>query len=145
MFTNNTKLGNNFHFKDQIPKNLKILKRVPIRQTLVIRSLWEFYVFTSCYIILMEWTFYYFIICMWMSATVHINGTAQFTFFLVMRLTITIVKSCDFLILILVPNFSSLNLENGLKKHLRNVAEIKFRSVKLVVTFFILYKCDYVI
>ena len=31
--------------------------------------------------------------------------------------------------------FSSLKLENGLKKHVRNIAEIKCGSVKLVVIF----------
>ena len=39
-----------------------------------------------------------------MSTTVRGNGTVQFTFFLVMKLNITIVTSCDSLILILVPN-----------------------------------------
>ena len=33
-------------------------------------------------------------------------------------------------------NFSSLKLENGLKKHIQNAAEIKCGSVKLVVIFF---------
>ena len=55
MFKNKTRLGNNFHFKDQIPKDQ---------------------------------------ICG--------NGTVQFTFFLIMRLNITIITSCDSLILIFV-------------------------------------------
>ena len=33
-----------------------------------------------------------------MSTTVRVNGTVQFTFFLVMRLNITVVTSCDLLI-----------------------------------------------
>ena len=40
--------------------------------------------------------------CKLMSTTARVNGTAQFTFFLVMRLNITIVMSCDSLIAILV-------------------------------------------
>ena len=43
------------------------------------------------YVILIEWTFYYFVICKCMSTIVRVNGTVQFTFFLVMRLNITIV------------------------------------------------------
>ena len=50
-----------------------------------------------------------------MSTTAHVNGTVQFTFFLVMRLNITIVISCDSLIVILeLSFFSSLKLENGM-------------------------------
>ena len=65
-----------------------------------------------------------------MSTTICVNGTVQFTFFLVMRLNITIVTSCDSLILIPVTLIiSSLKLENGLKKHARNVAEIKYEFV----------------
>ena len=40
--------------------------------------------------------------CKCMSTTVRVNGTAQFTFFLIMRLNIAIVTSCDSLIVILV-------------------------------------------
>ena len=40
-----------------------------------------------------------------MSTTVHVNLTLQFTFFLNMRLNITIVMSCDSLIVILVTQF----------------------------------------
>ena len=55
------------------------------------------------------------------SPTVRINGTVQFTFFLFMKLNVTTVTSCDFLIVILVPFivilviFSSLKLENELR------------------------------
>ena len=46
-----------------------------------------------------------------------------------MRLNIAIVTSCDSLIV---------KLENGLKKHIRNVAEIKYGFVKLAVIFLLL-------
>ena len=55
------------------------------------------FAFSSCHVILVEWTFYYF------ATTVHVKGTVQFTFFFVMRLNITIPTSCDSLIVILVP------------------------------------------
>ena len=71
-----------------------------------------------------------------MSTTVRVNGTVQFTFFLVMRLKITIVKSYDSLITILVTFFSLLKLENGLKKYVRNVAKIKHEFVESVVILF---------
>ena len=59
--------------------------------------------------------------CKCMIITVRVNGTVQFTFFLVVRLNITISTSCDSLIVII---FSSLKLANGLKKHVRNVPRI---------------------
>ena len=71
-----------------------------------------------------------------MSTTVRVNGTVQFTFFLVMRLKITIVKSYDSLITILVTFFSLLKLENGLKKYVRNVAKIKHGFAESVVILF---------
>ena len=43
--------------------------------------------------------------CKCMSTTVHINGTVQFIFLLVMRLNITIVRISYSLIVILMPNF----------------------------------------
>ena len=75
-----------------------------------------------------------------MSTTVRVNSTVQFTFFLIMRFNITIVTSCDSLILMLVPcTFSSLKLENGLKKkHVRNIAKIKYGFVELVAILFVL-------
>ena len=79
-----------------------------------------------------------------MSTTDCVNSTIQYTFFLVMRLTIAIVTSCDSHFVILF--FSSLMLENELKKHAQNVAEINYRFVKLIVIFFNFNtKCDYVI
>ena len=51
--------------------------------------------FNSCYIILIEWTFYYFVMRKCISIAVCVNGTLKFTFYLVMRLNITIVLSCD--------------------------------------------------
>ena len=65
-----------------------------------------------------------------MSITVHVNGTVQFTFFLVMNLYLLIV------ILILVILFSSFKLENGLKKHVQNVVRKKYGVVELVVILF---------
>ena len=38
-----------------------------------------------------------------MRSTVHVNGTVQLTFFLVMRLKITIATSCYSLTVILIP------------------------------------------
>ena len=61
------------------------------------------FAFNSCYVILTKWTFYYFVKCKRMDTTVRVNGTVQFTFFLVMRLDITVVTSCDSLIAILAP------------------------------------------
>ena len=57
-----------------------------------------------------------------MSTTDRVNGTAQFTFFLVMKLNITVVTSCNSL-------FSSLKLENGLKKYVQIFAEIRFMDL----------------
>ena len=69
-----------------------------------------------------------------MSTTVRANGTVQFTFFSVMRLNITIVKNCDSLNCNPCNSiFSLLKLENGLKKHVGNVATIKYGFVELVV------------
>ena len=68
-----------------------------------------------------------------MSTTVRGNGTVQFTFFFIMRLSITIITSCDSLIVILETYFLIIKLENGLKKHVQNVARIKNGFVKLVV------------
>ena len=40
--------------------------------------------------------------CKYMSTTVRGDGTVQFTFFFIMRLNITVITSCDSLIIILV-------------------------------------------
>ena len=71
--------------------------------------------------------------CKCMSTTVRGNGTVQFTFFFIMRLNITIITSCDSLIVILVTYFLMMKLEKGLKKHVQNVARIKNGFVELVV------------
>ena len=63
------------------------------------------------------------------------NGTVQFTFVLVSRLNIAIVKSYSSFAAIFVPCFLSLELQNELKKHVRNVAEIKYGLVRLVAIF----------
>lgn len=68
-----------------------------------------------------------------MSTTVRVNGTVKFTFFLVIRLNITIAISCDSLIVIFVK------LENGPKKHVWNVfkIQIQYEFVKLALIFFL--------
>ena len=60
------------------------------------------FVFSSSYVILTEWTFYYLVMCTFMSTTVPVNVTVQFTFFLIIKLNITIVTSCNLIIAILV-------------------------------------------
>ena len=85
--------------------------------------------------------------CKCMSTAVCVNDTVQFTFFLIMRFNTTIIKSYDSLIVIIVTQFfSSLKFQNGLKKHVRNIARIKHGFVELVVILFTLNtRCDYVI
>ena len=75
--------------------------------------------------------------CKCYSITVYVNDTVQFTFLLVRRWNITVATSYGSLIVIFAYNFvfSSLKLENGLKKYVRNVAEMKHGFVKLVVIF----------
>ena len=57
------------------------------------------FIFNSCCVVLIEWTFNYFIICKCMSSNVRHNVTVQFTFFLIMILNITNVTNCDSLII----------------------------------------------
>ena len=103
---------------------------VPIWQSLVIRSLLEFHLFLfvsfHLLLILIQCSFYYFVMCKCMNTIFRVNGTVQFPFFLVMVLNITTVASCD--------------SWNGLKKHVRNVADIKYGIVKSVAINFTLYK-----
>ena len=101
------------------------------------------FTFNSCYVILIEWTFYYSVMSKCMSTTVCVNGTVQFTFFFVMSLNITIVTSCDGNTFTLI--FSPLKLENELKKHVRNVGETKYGFVELIVIFLLFRRCDCVI
>ena len=76
-----------------------------------------------------------------MSTTVRGNGTVHFTFSFIMKLNIIIITSCDSLFTIFI-----IKLENGLKKHFRNVARIKHGFVELVVILFTLNtRCDHVI
>ena len=84
---------------------------------------------------------YYLVMCKCMSTTVRGNGTVHFTFSFIMKLNIIIITSCDSLFTIFI-----IKLENGLKKHFRNVARIKHGFVELVVILFTLNtRCDYVI
>ena len=81
-----------------------------------------------------------------MDTTVHFNGTVQLIFFLEMRLNIPIVTSCDWFFCNSYTLISrSLYPENGLRKYVRKVTEIKHEFVKLVMIFFLLTRCDYVI
>ena len=58
-----------------------------------------------------------------------------------MKLNIIIITSCDSLFTIFI-----IKLENGLKKHFRNVDRIKHGFVELVVILFTLNtRCDYMI
>ena len=43
------------------------------------------FAFNSSYVILIEWTFYYFVMCKCISTTVCVKSIVQFTFFFVMR------------------------------------------------------------
>ena len=63
------------------------------------------FIFNSCFVILIERTFYYFVNCKHMSTTLRNNGIVQFTFFLFMRVNMAIVASYDSLIVILVLRF----------------------------------------
>ena len=63
------------------------------------------------------WTLWF--CCLKCMSTTVCDITVQFSFFLFMRLNIVIDKICDSLIVILS---SSLNLENGMKEHVQNVA-----------------------
>ena len=58
------------------------------------------FAFNSCYVILIEWTFHYLVMCKSITTTVCVNSTAQFTFLLVMRKNIAIAMNCDLLIVI---------------------------------------------
>ena len=104
-----------------------------------------------------------------MSTTLCVNDTVQFTFFLVMRLTLSWWtplsyrnQSIDLLCKKRVKHyhghelwvvycntctlyFLSLKLENGVKKHVGHVTEIKYEFVKLVVIILPFTRCDYVI
>ena len=54
-------------------------------------------------LLLLNGLFNYLVMCTCRSTIVRVNGTVQFTFFSVMRLNITIVTSCNSLIVMLVP------------------------------------------
>ena len=76
---------------------------VPIRQALVMRPLISFYLFLIVApLFLLNGLFHYLVMCKCMSTTVGVNGTVHFNYFLVMRLNITIVTSCDLLTVILL-------------------------------------------
>ena len=158
MFKNKTRLDN-FHFKDRISKDLTsgvvyklqcglynesyygecveqehhIGTIIPIRQALVIRSLFEFYLFlvvatsslfNELFIILPN--------AKCISTTVRVYSI-DLLCYKIEKYHITYCITCNLI-------FLSLKLENGLKKHVRNVAEIKYGIVKLVLIFFIYCK-----
>ena len=60
-----------------------------------------------------------------MSTTVRVNAAVQFTFFVIMGLNITIITSCDSLIVILVTYIFIIKTELWTEKPVRNVARIK--------------------
>ena len=158
MFKNKTRLDNNFHFKDRISKDLTsvvyklqcghynesyydecveqehhIGTIIPIRQALVVRSLFEFYLFlvvatsslfNELFIILPN--------AKCISTTVRVCSI-DLLCYKIEKDHITYCITCNLI-------FLSLKLENGLKKHVRNVAEIKYGIVKLVLIFFIYSK-----
>ena len=95
------------------------------------------FAFNSCYVILIEWTFY----CFVMSTTVCVNSNVQITFFLVIRLNKLSFAYCNTCNLL----FSPLKFQNGLKNHVRNISEITYGFVKLVVIFLLIIKCNFVI
>ena len=82
-----------------------------------------------------------------MSTTVCVNGTVQFTFFLVMRFNVTFVTSYFFAYYNTCNlTFSLLKLEHRLKKHIRNVTRIKYGFVEqIAILFAFIIRCDYVI
>ena len=80
---------------------------------------------------LLNGLFIIFFICKRMSTTVWVDGTVQFTFFLTEHyhcdaLRFAYCHTCTLM-------FLSLKLENGPKKYVQNVAEVKHGFVKLVV------------
>ena len=76
---------------------------VPIWHVLLIRPLLEFYLLLIVATLLLLNELCYFVMGEYMTTIVRVNGTVQFTFVLVMRLSITIVMSCDSLFVIAVP------------------------------------------
>ena len=99
------------------------------------------FAFNSCLVILIKWTSYYFAMCKCMSTTVGVNDIAEFTFFLFMRLKITIVTSCDSFIVIFVPYFFIIIKTQKWTEETRpKCREITYGFVKLVVIFFTFYK-----
>ena len=69
---------------------------VPIQQGLVIRSLLELYLLSIvARLSILNELIYYYVMCQCMSTFVHVDVTVQFTFFLVTKLNITIITSCD--------------------------------------------------
>ena len=111
VFKNNTRLGNNFHFKDRIPKDLtsvvvykfqcgqcnesyygEYVRHLDVRigQHIGVPSLTKKQVKPRNSSVADHLLF----------CNHSVNGTVQFTFFLVMRLNITTVTSCDSLIII---------------------------------------------
>ena len=96
---------------------------------LVIRSLFEFYLFLIVAIVA---TIFF---CIeFLSIAARDNDNFVFTFFLVMRLNIIIVISCALFIKKRFPCCSSLKLKKGLKKPLKARSN-KVKFVKLVVIF----------
>ena len=98
-----------------------------------------FFVLIVAMSFLLNGIFYYLAMCKCVSTTARVNGTFQFSFFLdneikhyyCRELWFIFCNTCNWI-------FSSLMLENGLKKHVQIVVRIKHEFVKLVVILFIL-------
>ena len=73
---------------------------VSIRQALVANKVVFrlLFPFNSCYVIFIEWTFYYFVTCKCLSTIVRVNDAVQFTFSLVKKLNFTIATISLFII-----------------------------------------------
>ena len=72
--------------------------------------------------------------CKCMGTTLCVNGSAQFTSFFAKKFNTTIVTSFDSLFVNTFNLiFSPLKFENGLQKHVRNVARTKYGFINLVV------------
>ena len=87
--------------------------------------------FSSCYVVLTELIFYYFVKCKCMSIS-DVNDT----FFFAMKLNIIVLTCWDSLFIIVV--FSSLKIENRLNKQVQKVVETKYGFVQLITVFCVL-------
>ena len=83
------------------------------------------------YVILIEWTFYDFVICKSKSTTLCVNGAVQFTFFLVMRLKLPLSRVVSCLLQYLKINFFIVKAQKSTEKTPLNNVEVKYGFAKL--------------